>query len=148
MELKTLRRWNNVLHRDIGYLCFGMTIIYAISGIKMEQPSYTIRTLTYLTEKYPGKQFVLIAGTDVLPTFNKWKNYEQILENYYLYIYPRPGIMPGQLISHPHITLVDAPLMDISSSFIRNAVGQGKNVEYMLPQRVWQYLREMHFYEK
>ena len=62
--------------------------------------------------------------------------------------YPRPGIMPGQLISHPHITLVDAPLMDISSSFIRNAVGQGKNVEYMLPQRVWQYLREMHFYEK
>jgi len=115
---------------------------------KMEQPSYTIRTLTYLTEKYPGKQFVLIAGTDVLPTFNKWKNYEQILENYYLYIYPRPGIMPGQLISHPHITLVDAPLMDISSSFIRNAVGQGKNVEYMLPQRVWQYLREMHFYEK
>ena len=56
--------------------------------------------------------------------------------------------MPGQLISHPHITLVNAPLMDISSSFIRNAVGQGKNVEYMLPQRVWQYLREMHFYEK
>jgi nicotinate-nucleotide adenylyltransferase len=114
---------------------------------KLPQPSYTIDTLTYISERFPEKEFVLIAGSDNLPTLHKWKNYEELLRQYKIYLYPRPGTPPGPFDQHPSITRVDAPLITISSSFIRKGIREGKNMRYFLPDRVWRYAEEMHFYE-
>jgi nicotinate-nucleotide adenylyltransferase len=115
---------------------------------KMPQPSYTIDTLAYLGEKYPEQHFVLIGGTDILPSFHKWKNYQVLLENYSIYIYNRPHYDPGVYHDHPNIRFFDAPLLEISASFIRDSIKKGKDIRYMLPTRVYDYMREMHFYEK
>lgn len=115
---------------------------------KMPRPSYTIDTLTYLSEQYPKKELVLTGGTDILPSFHKWKNYKVLLEQYKIYIYNRPGYDPGEYANHPSIKFFDAPRMEISSSFIRRAIRDGKDVRYMLPAGVWNYIQEMHFYEK
>lgn len=115
---------------------------------KMPKPSYTIDTLTWLAEKHPDHEFVLIAGTDILGSFHKWKNHHVLLEYYKVYIYTRPGYDPGKYRKHPSIRFYDAPMIDISSSFIRNAIKDGKDVRYMMPPKVWNYIREMHFYEK
>ena len=113
---------------------------------KMPRPSYTIDTLTYLSEKHPRQEFVLIIGSDQLPTFHSWKNFELILENYHRYIYPRPGFDNIDLPYMEKATLVHAPLIDISSSFIRQAIKEGKDVKYFLPRKVWEYIQEMNFY--
>lgn len=114
---------------------------------KMPQPSYTIDTLVRLEEQYPDSQFVLITGTDIFPTFHKWKNYEALLENYRFYVYRRPGYDAGNYQDHPNVLVLDAPLLQISSSFIRRAIGEGRDVRYFVPEKVYTYLREMHFYE-
>ncbi len=114
---------------------------------KMPKPSYTIHTLTWLDEKYPDRDFVLIAGSDIFESFHKWKNYEVLLEFYSVYLYNRPGSVPGKYINHPSIKFFAAPLMEISSSFIRKAIKDGKDVRYMMPPGVWEYIKEMHFYE-
>ncbi len=114
---------------------------------KMPKPSYTIDTLTYLQEKYPDHNFVLLAGSDQLPTFDKWKNPDQILEQYKLYVYTRPGYAGSKYDSHPGVRIFDAPQMEISSTFIRKSVQEGKDMRYMLPEKVWRYMQEMHFYE-
>lgn len=111
------------------------------------QPSYTIDTLTYLSDKYPDKEFVLIAGSDNLPSFHKWKNYEKLLEFYQLYIYPRPPSGSSPFDNHPHIHFTASPLIEISSSFIRESIKQGKDMRYFLPEKVWKYIEEMHFYK-
>lgn len=113
----------------------------------MPKPSYTIDTLTHLSERYPEKEFVLLCGADVLPTFYKWKNYAQILENYKLLVYNRPGGFENPYVGHPAVKMVEAPQFDISSSFIRKSIRQGKDVRYFLPGNVYNYIREMHFYE-
>lgn len=113
----------------------------------LPQPSYTIDTLTYLSEKYPEKEFILIAGSDVLPSFHKWKNHEKLLEYYHLYIYPRPIVGSSPFDDHPHIHFTAAPLIGISSSFIRESIRQGKSMRHFLPEKVWKYIEEMHFYE-
>ena len=115
---------------------------------KMPQPSYTIDTLTYLEEKYPGKKLVLIAGSDQLPSFDKWKNPERILELYEMYVYARPGTRASNYEKHPAVKVFHTPRMEISSTFIRKSIAEGKDMQYMLPKRVWKYMREMHFYEK
>jgi nicotinate-nucleotide adenylyltransferase len=115
---------------------------------KMPRPSYTIDTLTWLGEKYEEREFILIAGTDILGSFHKWKNYHVLLEYYRIYIYKRPGFDPGKYRNHPSIKFFDAPQLEISSSFIRKAIAEGKDVRYMVPAKVWEYIREMHFYEK
>ena len=114
----------------------------------LPRPSYTIDTLKVLKEKYPANEFVLILGSDSLQTFNKWKNFEEILSGFELYVYPRPGVAGGELVSHARVKMVDAPLMEISSSFIRKAISEKKDVRSMLPLPVYNYIREMHFYEK
>ncbi|NWJ49379.1 MAG: nicotinate-nucleotide adenylyltransferase [Bacteroidetes bacterium] len=116
--------------------------------MKLPQPSYTIRTLTYLAEEYPENHFVLICGTDILPSFHKWKNYEQILEQYELYIYPRPGYDPGEWKGHPKIKYIAAPMVEISASFIRKGIQDEKNMDFFLPSKVYEYMRGMNFYEK
>jgi len=114
---------------------------------KLPQPSYTIDTLTHLFEKYPDKDFVLIMGSDSLSSLRKWKNFEELLRLYRMYVYPRPGSDGGEFKNYPKVKFVDAPLMEISSSFIRKAVKDKKNIQYMLPPKVYEYILEMHFYE-
>ena len=115
----------------------------------LKQPNYTIDTLTYLGEKFPEHEFALIMGEDNLKSFHKWKNYELILENHNLYVYPRisEGKINTPFNNHPKITKVDAPIMQLSSTFIRNEIKEGKNIRPMLPEHVWEYLDEMNFYK-
>lgn len=113
---------------------------------KLPKPSYTIDTLVRLEEKYPGSQFVLIAGTDIFPTFHKWKNHEVLLANNKFYVYRRHGYDLGPYTGHPGIMLCDAPQIEISSSFIRQAINEGRDMWYMLPEKVHKYMQEMGFY--
>ncbi len=115
---------------------------------KLPQPSYTINTLTYLKEKHPNNNFALIMGSDNLENFHKWKNYAEILKHYELYVYPRPKSKENDLIKCKNVKMVNAPLMDLSSTAIRNALKEKKDVRYFVPPSVWEYIREMHFYEK
>lgn len=110
-------------------------------------PSYTSLTLAHLAERYPDKEFCLIMGSDNLATFTRWRNWESILENYHLYAYPRPGSTDSPLAKHPHVTQVNVPMIDISSTYIREQIRQGHDVRYLLTEPVYQYLTEMHFYE-
>lgn len=114
----------------------------------LPQPSYTINTLAHLKEKYPKKEFALIMGADNLQSFHKWKNSEEILKNHQLYIYPRPGYSKGIYENNPKVIMTEAPLMEVSSTFIRQAIKAKKNVSCFLPQQVWEYIKEMHFYER
>lgn len=114
----------------------------------LPRPSYTINTLVYITEKYPNKDFSLIMGGDNLNSFHKWKNYELILQNHELYVYPRLLSAKSSLDNHEKINLVDAPIMQISSSFIRNAIKDQIDVRAMLPANVWEYIDEMNYYRK
>lgn len=121
---------------------------------KLPVPSYTIDTLTYLGEKYPGNEFCLIMGEDNLITLHKWKNAGEIVKNYPIYVYPRAGfvkpssLLLDQIISEADIRTVNAPLMEISGSFIRDSIRRGKNMSYFLSPGVWKYIEEMHFYKK
>lgn len=113
----------------------------------LSQPSYTIHTLVHLQEKYPEHTFSLILGQDNLQTFHKWKNYEEILKGFHIYIYPRPNCERTEFDSHPHVHFTDAPKMDISSTFIRNAIKEKKDVRFFLPQKVWEEIDLMNFYK-
>ncbi|NKI26694.1 nicotinate-nucleotide adenylyltransferase [Arenibacter sp. 6A1] len=116
---------------------------------KLPQPNYTINTLVHLEEKYPNKyDFALIMGRDNLKSLHKWKNYEVILENYSIYVYPRitEDENIAVLKNHPKIVEVDAPIMEISSTFIRKQFKAGKNIKPLLPLTVWEYLDKMNFY--
>lgn len=115
---------------------------------KMPKPSYTIHTLLNLEEKYPNRKFCLIIGSDNLHSFEKWFNYEQILQNYQLYVYPRPNYLDCPFKTHPSVKWVDAPLIEISSSYIREAIKNNKSAKYLLPEKVLAYINEMHFYQK
>jgi nicotinate-nucleotide adenylyltransferase len=114
----------------------------------MPKPSYTVDTLARLTDNYPQRKFALIMGSDNLEQFHKWKNSEAIIANYHRYIYPRPDTSPHLLENIPNATIVNAPLMDISSSFIRQAIADGKDVPFYLHEKVYQRIKEMHFYKK
>lgn len=112
----------------------------------LPQPSYTATTLAHATEKYADREFCLIMGADNLETFHKWRNYEWILEHHHIYVYPRIESDGGDLKSHPNVTVTDAPIMQIASTDIRNAIKDGKNVSFMLPEKVWKYIDEELFY--
>jgi len=86
-------------------------------------------------------------GSDNLVNFHKWKNFNEILRNHQIYLYPRPNTKQVELMKHPNVNKVDAPLMEISSSFIRKAIKDNKDVRFFLPNNVWLYIKEMHFYE-
>jgi nicotinate-nucleotide adenylyltransferase len=115
----------------------------------LPQPNYTINTLVHLKEKYPSDyNFSLIMGEDNLKGFHKWKNYDVILEDYELFVYPRvsDGKVEQKFLKHAKIHRVDAPIMEISSTFIRTQHKKGKNIKPLLPQEVWKYMDEMNFY--
>ncbi len=115
----------------------------------LPQPNYTVNTLAHLEEQYPDKEFCLIMGADNLSNLHKWKNYEHILANYDLYVYPRVDQDGNSipLLDHPRVHLVAAPIMQLSSTFIRRAIKEGNNIRPMLPEGVWNYLDEMNFYK-
>ncbi len=113
---------------------------------KLSQPSYTIHTLAHLAENYPQHRFSLIMGQDNLASLHKWKNYEEILKGHHIYVYPRPNVASGNFDSHPHVHLTQAPLIEISSTFIREAIKNQKDVKYFLPPKVWEEIEAMGFY--
>lgn len=128
---------------------------------KLTQPNYTVNTLVHLQEKYPSHEFSLIMGEDNLKSFHKWKNYEAILEHHNIYVYPRlearsrrdeiisTEIENLTLKNHPKIHLIDdAPIVEISSTFIRDNIKRGRNVKPLLPLEVWEYIDHNNFYKK
>ncbi|HSH20298.1 MAG TPA: nicotinate (nicotinamide) nucleotide adenylyltransferase [Draconibacterium sp.] len=115
----------------------------------LPKPSYTIDTLTYLQERYPDHSFNILMGSDNLESFPKWKNFEMIVENYGVIVYPRPGFDSSKIPNFKTVTVAEnAPLMEISSSFIRKAIKEGKDIRHFVPQNAWGYLEEMNFYKK
>jgi nicotinate-nucleotide adenylyltransferase len=122
----------------------------------LPKPSYTVFTLQKLKEDYPENEFVLIMGEDNLRSLHKWKNYEYMLENHQIYVYPRVQTIQEQqteqaasneLVKHQSIKLLEeVPMMKISSSYIRKAIQEGKSVQYLLSQPVFDDLDEMNFY--
>lgn len=113
----------------------------------LTKPSFTIHTLVHLREKHPTKEFKVIIGEDNLTNFTKWKNHERILEDYGLYVYPRPGAQPSELKLHPNVKMVDAPLLDISATFIRQCIKKGQSVRYLVPDAVEEVIRGKKFYQ-
>ena len=114
---------------------------------RLPKPSYTINTLTYLSEQYPKNEFVLIMGSDNLPAFNKWKNHEIIENNYARLVYPRPGSEKYRQQEWKNLSFIDAPMIEISSSFIRDAIAGGKNVRHFLPPKVYEEIEKMNYYK-
>ncbi|MCU0418259.1 MAG: nicotinate (nicotinamide) nucleotide adenylyltransferase [Cyclobacteriaceae bacterium] len=112
----------------------------------LPRPSYTIDTLTHLAEKFPGKQFKVILGDDNLVQFSRWKNHQQILDQYGLYVYPRPGTQAHEWSTHPAINYVQAPLLDISATYIRQCIREGKSIRYLVPEAVERMIEQKHFY--
>jgi len=113
----------------------------------LPKPSYTIHTLAYLNEQHPAKQFKLIVGGDNLENFTKWKNHEEILNQYGLYVYRRPGVTYTDLERHPNVKMIDAPLLDISATYIRNCLKNNKSIRYLVPEAVEQLIRLKNFYQ-
>ncbi|ATA88521.1 putative nicotinate-nucleotide adenylyltransferase [Capnocytophaga stomatis] len=116
----------------------------------LPQPNYTVNTLAYLGEKFPTFDFALIMGEDNLKSFHKWKNYEYILKNYPIFVYPRisEGNISKEFENHPNITKINAPIIELSATFIRNEIKEKRNVRPLLAPKVWQYIDQMGFYEK
>jgi len=117
---------------------------------KLQQPNYTVNTLAHLEEKYPKHEFALIMGEDNLNSLHKWKNYEVILNNHEIYVYPRKNSdkINEQFVAHKKIKRVDAPILELSSTFIRDNIKSKKNVAPMLPQKVWEYIDHNNLYRK
>lgn len=126
----------------------------------LPQPSYTSTTLAYLKEKHPNYNFCLIMGEDNLRTLHKWQNHEVILRDHEIYVYPRVltiqeqqeadqiGYSPDNgFMNHPNVHICDAPVMKVSSSFIRTSIKEGKNPRYLLTDPVHRYIDEMNFYK-
>lgn len=128
---------------------------------RLSKPSYTVSTLTYLQEQFPKHEFSIIMGEDNLRTFHKWYNHEVILEKHKMYVYPRVltlqeehevKTISHELIndyrSHKNVIICEeAPVMKVSSSFIREAIKNGKDVRYLLTEPVYKYIDEMNFYK-
>ncbi len=117
---------------------------------KLPQPNYTVNTLARLQEKHPTYNFALIMGEDNLNSFHKWKNYEVILQNHDIFVYPRLNseLIDSQFINHPKIHKINSPIIELSSTFIRENIKNGKNVSPMLPEKVWEYVDRNNCYRK
>ncbi len=119
----------------------------------LAQPSYTIDTMAYLSEKYTERSFTLIMGEDNLNTIHKWKNAGELVKRYPLFVYPRlnPGSKSSKklqdILATASVTVVNAPLMEISGTFIRKAIREGKDLSWYVPAPAWKYITEMHFYK-
>jgi len=134
---------NDQLRLEMVDLAIGKDERFSICDIefRMPQPSFTIDTLTYLSEKYPKREFILLMGSDGLDTFRKWKNFDQIIKNYHRYVYPRYSEQLIDTTQHQNLTLLyKAPKIEISSSFIRAALKENKDVRFFLPEKVNEFI--------
>ena len=114
--------------------------------LSMPTPSYTINTLDLLASRYPDKKFRLIIGSDNWAIFDRWRDYQRILDEYGVIVYPRPGYpIADRLVDSMQV--VDAPLVDISSTFIRNAIARGRNINHFVPAGVGKYIAEHKLYQ-
>ena len=122
---------------------------FHVSDIEMHlpTPSYTINTLTALSEQHPDCQFVFICGMDSLQNLHRWREYEKILDGYKLLVFPREGYDGGELAQHPSVTILKTPILEISSTFIRQCVKEGRDVRHFMPERTFSYMKEHLFYE-
>lgn len=142
---------NNYDRLHLVNLAIGDNPVLRSSDIEfaLPTPSYTIDTLMYLKEKYPSKDFTLIMGGDNLKYLHKWKNYEQLLEHYSIYLYNRPTFhVPDSLLNHQSIKIFDTPQMHISATYIRKCIRENKSIEYLVPDAVFKYLQTTNFYKK
>lgn len=112
----------------------------------LPKPSYTVDTLAHLKEKYPNYSFSLIMGGDNLATLHLWKNYQHILDNFDVYVYKRPNYDLGELAQHPRVRLCNAPMLDLSATYIRNCIKNGQSVRYLVPDAVFEYLENNFIY--
>jgi nicotinate-nucleotide adenylyltransferase len=112
----------------------------------LPQPSYTIDTLTHLKEKYPEHEFSLIMGADNLKSLKKWKNYEMILNDYQIFVYPRPGSEELEFASYPSVIVTDTPLMELSSTFVRKSFTEGKSIRFFVPDSVLEFIESKSLY--
>ena len=113
---------------------------------KLPQPSYTVNTLLHLAEKYPDKEFCLIMGEDNLDCIEKWYNYQFILDNYQIYVYPRDEYKTEKKRELPNIHYVDAPKIGISATMIRQSIQEKKTVKYLMTEKVAKYMEDMGLY--
>ena len=113
---------------------------------QLPQPSYTIDTLVHLKEKYPEHEFSLIMGLDNLLSLKKWKNYELILRDYKILVYPRPGYENIEFSNHPSVIITQAPLMELSSTFIRRSFKEGKSIRFYVPDSVLEFIESKNLY--
>ncbi len=122
---------------------------FCVSDIEMHlpTPSYTINTLTKLSEQYPDCQFVFICGMDSLQNLKRWREYQKILDNYEILVFPREGYDGGELLDCPSVTVLKTPVLEISSSFIRQCIKEGRDVRHFMPEKAFLYMKENHFYE-
>jgi len=113
----------------------------------LPKPSYTATTMIHLEEKYPEHKFNIIMGSDSFQNLHKWKNYESIVNNYPIYVYLRPGF---EIKNHVNakVHLVDAPLLQISATEIRNLIREKKSVRYMVPEKVRDEIERGGYYLK
>ncbi len=116
----------------------------------MPKPSYTADTLAYLGERHPTYNFHLILGSDNLTHFHRWKNHRAIIDHHVLYVYPRPDATSSKITeavsSHSNLRFVEAPLLNISATFIRNLAKQDRSVQYLVPDRVADYIKDKKLY--
>lgn len=112
----------------------------------MPKPSYTIDTLAYLKEKYPDRNFKLIIGEDNLAMFPKWKNSENIIDEFGLIVYPRPDSKKSGIDTHPNITYIEAPLLDISATYIRKCIREHRSINYLVPAKAVKFIKDRKLY--
>lgn len=137
-------------HRlEMARLAVGDDPFIKVSDVEMHlpRPSYTINTLQHLSEQYPDNQFVFVCGMDSLQNLDKWKDYEKILENYPILVFPRKGYDGGELINHLSVRVVETPIIELSSTFIRNCIANNINVRHFIPENAYNYLINNNLYK-
>lgn len=113
---------------------------------RLPRPSFTIDTLTYLQEQFPKHTFSIIMGSDSFQNIHRWKNYTQLLARYTLIIYNRPGFVIRETYG-AQLSFVQAPLLEISSTYLRDQVKTGKSIRYLAPDTVCAYIAENRYYQ-
>lgn len=152
-----LKKSGNLLHEfdryDMVEAAIADNYHFKVSDVEfhMPKPSYTVDTFAYLTEKHPDHDFKLIIGEDNLTSFSKWKNHQELLERFGLYVYPRPMDPAGregvrEFTEHPNTVVVDAPLLNISATFIRDLIHEDKSIKYLVPEAVEEMIRLRKLY--
>lgn len=147
------KKRNTLLHEfdrlDMVNAAIGDNFQFRASDIefRMPKPSYTVDTLVYLQEKHPRHSFKVIVGEDNLAGFKKWKNHNIILEEYGLLVYPRPHSKPSDLNEHKNVKIINAPMVDISATYIRNGIKGNKDIRYLVPEGVRNLIQSKGFYK-